>query len=212
MNIKELSKEIYDNNVAKGFWKFETCPDCQGYEESQCRTCNLCNGTGKIRLERNVGEMLMLVISELSEALEADRKKRYADLNTYRSIRLNGTYTKNEAFLECIKDSVSDELADVAIRLMDIAYGMELDLDSRVDVLADFTENTAENLLLIAGCLTMSYMAFENDEKDEFQAGVVSAFRQTVKLAEKMGIDLQFHIRAKMDYNATRPFMHNKEY
>lgn len=41
---------------------------------------------------------------------------------------------------------------------------------------------------------------------------VASAFQQTLKLTEKMRIDLDFHIKAKMAYNKSRPFMHNKEY
>ena len=49
MDLKETAIQIYENNRAKGFWD----------------------------KERNVGEMLMLVNSELCEALEADRNGWY---------------------------------------------------------------------------------------------------------------------------------------
>ena len=50
--LNELSEEIYQNNKEKGFWDNK----------------------------RNVGEMLMLVTSELGEAMEAHRKGRFANL------------------------------------------------------------------------------------------------------------------------------------
>lgn len=119
MNIKEISKEIYDNNVAKGFWDEE----------------------------RNVGEMLMLVVSELSEALEAHRKDRFSKYNISAE---DENSISTEEFEENIKDSFEDEICDAVIRLFDISKGLK--------------------------------------------------------------IDLGWHIRAKLNYNKTRPHKHGKKY
>ncbi len=58
---------------------------------------------------RNVGELLMLVTSELAEALEGDRKG------------LMDTHLPNRPMLEV-------ELADAIIRILDMAGGMKLDI------------------------------------------------------------------------------------
>lgn len=111
MHINELSKEIHQNAVEKGFWD----------------------------KERNMGEMLMLIISELSEALEAHRIGKHANWDGYDSQMKFWTGTENEyqrkeisEFEYCIKDSFEDELADVAIRLFDLAHGKNIDLEKHI--------------------------------------------------------------------------------
>ncbi len=126
--INELAKEIYENNKAKGFWD----------------------------KERNVGELLMLVTSELAEALEADRKGRKADSHYIQEMVAEGYNWKDSqvsftnAFEVSIKDTFEDEIADAAIRIFDLAGGL--------------------------------------------------------------GIDLDFHIKQKLEYNKTRPAKHGKAY
>ena len=60
-------------------------------------------------LKRNVGEMLMLVVSELAEAMEGHRKNLRDDKLTHR-------------------DMLTVELADAIIRIFDLAGGLGLDL------------------------------------------------------------------------------------
>lgn len=60
-------------------------------------------------IQRNVGEMLMLVVSELAEAMEGHRKSLMDD------------HLPRRAMLEV-------ELADALIRLLDIAGGLKLNL------------------------------------------------------------------------------------
>lgn len=89
---------------------------------------------------RNTGELLMLVTSELSEALEADRKNRYADKATFveRFAQVTNSYTNKETdstedfkrlFELQIKDTFEDELADALIRILDIAASRGIDLE-----------------------------------------------------------------------------------
>ena len=60
-------------------------------------------------IHRNVGEMLMLVVSEISEAMEGHRKNLPDDKLTSRTM-------------------LEVELADAMIRICDIGYGLGLDL------------------------------------------------------------------------------------
>lgn len=60
-------------------------------------------------LKRNVGEMLMLVVSEIAEAMEGHRKNLRDDKLVHR-------------------DMLTVELADAVIRILDLAGGLGLDL------------------------------------------------------------------------------------
>lgn len=64
-------------------------------------------------LKRNVGEMLMLVVSELSEAMEGHRKSLRDDKLPLRPM-------------------LEVELADALIRICDMAAGLQLDLGGAV--------------------------------------------------------------------------------
>jgi NTP pyrophosphatase (non-canonical NTP hydrolase) len=96
--------------------------------------------------ERNVSEMLMLVVSELAEAQEALRKNQYAEKavadGLLHDIQLQ--YTDEEfqmnrgiwksVFEEKIKSTFEDEIADVAIRLFDLCGGMNIDLEKHIEL------------------------------------------------------------------------------
>lgn len=94
--------------------------------------------------KRNTGELLMLVVSELSEGLEALRKDDYADQTVvdalYHDIELDRTDEEfilkalswKQSFEHGIKSSFEDELADVAIRLFDLCGGMGIDLEKHI--------------------------------------------------------------------------------
>lgn len=101
MNIKQLQKQAHQNAKAKGFWKNN----------------------------KNIAEKLMLIVSELSEAMEADRENRYITKDHIRhykaGIKLVGM---KDSFEMCIKNRFEDELADVAIRLGDLAEAKGVDL------------------------------------------------------------------------------------
>ena len=101
--INQLAKEIHENAVSKGFWD----------------------------KDRNLGEMLMLIVSEVSEAMEADRKSRYTKLSKLSRMNLAGQ--DNSVFLELfkihVKDTFEDELADACVRIFDLAYSRCIDLE-----------------------------------------------------------------------------------
>ena len=96
--------------------------------------------------ERNKPEMLMLVVSELAEALEALRKDHYADQDVVESLShdLELDRTDEEFLLKAInwktsfeqgvKSSFEDEIADVAIRLFDLCGGLGVDLEKHIEL------------------------------------------------------------------------------
>ncbi len=96
--------------------------------------------------ERNKPEMLMLVVSELAEALEALRKDDYADQDVVESLShdLELDRTDEEFLLKAInwktsfeqgvKSSFEDEIADVAIRLFDLCGGLGVDLEKHIEM------------------------------------------------------------------------------
>jgi len=90
--IEELQKTCYDLAKAKGF-----------HDNSV-----------------EIGTSLMLIVSELSEALEALRHEKRTPI-TFKS-------ELEERFEELVKDTYEDELADVAIRLFDLAESTNVDL------------------------------------------------------------------------------------
>ena len=96
--------------------------------------------------ERNVSEMLMLIVSEVAEAQEALRKNHYANQEVVDSLAqdLELDRTDEEFLLKAlvwkgkfednIKSTFQDEIADVAIRLFDLCGGMGIDLEKHIEM------------------------------------------------------------------------------
>ena len=145
---------------------------------------------------------LCLVITELCEAVEADRKDRHADLKSFNQSVETDYVPIATAFEGYIKDSVEDELADAAIRILDLAgmNGDDLDLDhSRAGTVYYFTDHTfAESIYEIIEWTIIG--------------GYEYGFSCLFMLADALGFDLMEHIRLKMQYNRTRERLHGKKY
>ena len=103
--MNTLSKEIHAANVKKGF-----------YEE-----------------EKNIGEMLALIHSEVSEMLEAHREGRSASgfSSKAKLFKLDDEDFKTHFLIE-IKDTIEDELADTVIRCLDLAGYLDIDIEAHV--------------------------------------------------------------------------------
>ena len=81
--------------------------------------------------KENIGQTLMLVNSELCEALEAHRKSKKAFVEAFNlreEDRMSDTCFIAD-FNELIKDTFEDEIADAAIRIFDLCGGLGIDLD-----------------------------------------------------------------------------------
>lgn len=102
--INELSKEIHENAKAKGF-----------YEKP-----------------RNIGEMLCLMHSEISEALEADRKDRYCKIAPTDVLARSHGSVFFDDYEKTIKHTFEEEMADIVIRVMDMCEWKEIDLEGHI--------------------------------------------------------------------------------
>ena len=86
------------------------------------------------------GTLLMLVVSELSEALEADRKGKHADIDAYNANLQADDINPGDreeydrgAFVFLIKDTFEDEIADAMIRLLDLSALRGIDIEWHIE-------------------------------------------------------------------------------
>lgn len=161
---------------------------------------------------------LCLVISELMEAVEADRKDNHADKKYYeerlsKSLVCRGLHPSMPkekglriAFQDFIKDTVEDELADACIRLFDFAGVVKADLDD-IDYEQSFTEDYSE--------LTFTESMFKiikaiNDYWEPIDVGFI--LNEIFAFCKDRNIDIMWHIEQKIKYNELRPYKHGKLY
>ena len=105
-----------------------------------------------------------------------------------------------------IKDTVADELADVCIRLFDLAGLLKMDiLPVQVDVGNDYFR---ENRSFCERAYDLSVILTRWSTHEAVSHGIGYIFRW----AEELGIDLMWHIETKMKYNDLRDYRHGKKY
>lgn len=106
---------------------------------------NEANGWGDKPHE--VGTNLMLIVSELAEAMEADRKGRYCNVPKDkewtvfdpRTFHRDNIHFK-ETFEENIKDRFEDEIADTIIRCLDLCARHNIDIDFHVRMKMEYNK------------------------------------------------------------------------
>jgi len=120
MNLNELAQQFHEKAKTKGFWDEK----------------------------KETGTLLMLIVSELSEALEADRKNKHAKLSDFNLCQkinqANHTIGKDEfdimSFESMIKNTFEDEIADVFIRLFDFVGSRNIDIDKHIELKMRFNQ------------------------------------------------------------------------
>ena len=188
--LNRYAKDCHQRAVAKGFWDEQ----------------------------HTVGHYLMLVASELCEAVEADRLGKWIKLTPEQIEELRGLEgaAYAQAFLRMIKDTVGDEIADAVIRLLDLLGWMlkdralsEQEVETDLGVSAFHIEGQttlAEALWPIlqeACCLCDKYA---------HRYAILYSIKSLELLCDRLGIDLMAHIELKLKYNETRPALHGKKY
>jgi hypothetical protein len=178
---QELAKTVHNDNVDRGFWPADV-------------------------MDRNVGEALCLIHSEVTEIFEASLSPEIFD------------------------DKVTDypafwvEVADAVIRVLDLGYAHGTEFD------AAFIDSTAAGFAYDSQCSSM------NDDLMEIHAAVDAVLElhrkrttsaengsllykselavvlgKLVGLMSKYSIPFEV-IDAKLAYNRTRPYKHGKKY
>ena len=158
---------------------------------------------------------LMLVITELSEAVEADRKGKRANVSAFKAREEDVDEFNFEIdFRECIKDTVEDELADACIRLLDLAGYRGIDLtetEEMIDI-ALSEEYPDCNLSFTDWIYSITECAF-GKHSDDLDRVVNDMFVELFCFAKLiLNIDIEWHINQKMKYNEPRPVKHGKQY
>lgn len=197
MNINELIERAHSQAKAMGWWD----------------------------KERNVGEMLMLIVSECGEALEAHRSGKRADMMRFLytcDVKPSGNTVYEgkffaEDFVRNIKDTFEDELADIVIRIADTIGGLQalhpemlLDTDATISMAFD---NVGEQLLIV------TYLVATHPDNIGVQwtpaahgLRLHQAAACVFAIAKHHNIDLDRHIDLKLRYNLTRGQKHGKAY
>lgn len=170
--------------------------------------------------EENLSDehFLCLVISELMEAVAADRKGRHADIQKFnhemtyyrhemKLCRENYDRAYRDMFEYYIKDSVEDELADACIRLLDLAGLRSVDLDC-FDYEGSDTEDYS-NMSFTESMFRICVYITDNLYRTE----LFILLNEICAFCHNRNIDIFWYIKQKMKYNELRPYkLGNKAY
>ena len=159
---------------------------------------------------------MMLVLSEIGEMVEADRKNRHADVAFYTTSSGLGI----AAFESLIKDTFEDEMADVLIRICDFCGSLNV-LPYTNDVMVDMSDEFAKffgDKSVCEQCFALSSMVVDIErasydaDDTEMRKRLGSTLSFIFEMANYHGIDLLWHVDRKMEYNESRPRRHGKAY
>ena len=150
---------------------------------------------------------LGMVMTEVAEAVEADRKgRRFSEeaKAKYLAVTTDSEgYHVNVAIMKMayedfIKGTVEEEFADICIRILDTAY--ELHGESMKWYGGEYQPYT----------LTFTEMAFVLVKKilNTGMMNLTESIYFMFTWAERLGIDLAWHIEQKMVYNELRSYKH----
>ena len=103
-SINELCKAAYENAVSKGF--YENPP--------------------------SIAERIALIHSEASEALECDRKEQFCVANAKLGLSITNDEIFQNDYQRFVKETFEAELADIVIRVFDLAGSKGIDLESHI--------------------------------------------------------------------------------
>lgn len=185
--INQLAQDVFQNAVSHG-WHDEKQP---------------------------VEHWLCLVISELMEAVEADRKDRHANLESFNNAA--SVFPWDRRFEAYVKDTFEDEIADATIRLLDLSgtYNFQLDPFDYDEADQELSIPDAE-FTIIAYVITAELTPFVETFSEEVWSSHLDFLHFITNdvicllfmVAEKYSFDLMEHVQLKMRYNASRPFKH----
>ena len=161
---------------------------------------------------------LCLVISRLMKAVEADRKGKRADRESFKSSYDNEEPHDDANFKYCfkkyIKDTLPDELSDAVICLLDLAGLRGISLESASN---DINSEYMDDIVCMYSQLSFTeaiYSIFTKPIVDyQYLSTIVNEMIFLIfALAKHLDIDLLWHVEQKMRYNELRPKLNGKRY
>ena len=166
---------------------------------------------------------LMLIITEMSEAVQADRHNRHGSIEDYDSEIQMGRDI-HTAYKNTLEGTVESEFADIAIRILSLLGWMNSKTTIKLksdSILADEygiskiqfkIQNTinkgsiAKDLYRLNGRLSWFV---DNESCSWFVSDTLQDILMRVfAIAHNHNIDLMEHIKLKMQYNESRPYLH----
>lgn len=199
--IKALAKEIHEGNKKRGFWDNE----------------------------RPMSELLVLIRTEIDEAVEADREGRLCSLginedsehsriDTYRHLNIDAEFSTT-LFKGYIKDTVEDELADTVYRILDTVASGIIDEDYFYQALyglnyPNLLEYSDNDWSVFTDMVDEFHdnMPSRKGSKKFISSQLADCFCIVLYYCQSNNIDIWWHVKEKLKYNATRPYKHGKKY
>lgn len=192
-DLEVLSKQAYESAKSKGFYS-DT-----GIDTTFC---------------------LMFIIVEMSEALQADRKDRHGSIEDYESETEMGRDIPT-AYRITLEGTVESEFADIAIRILSL-LGSIMDSE-KIELMGDNDikdEYALAKFIFGLNIVEALYRLIEkmgvcdlNDSPNWYLAKHLQEMLIDIfAIAHRNNINLMEHIRLKMKYNETRPYLHGYKY
>lgn len=192
-DLEVLSKQAFESAKSKGFYS-ET-----GIDTTFC---------------------LMFIIVEMSEALQADRKNRHGSIEDY-EIEIEMGRDFPTAYRNSLEGTVESEFADIAIRILSL-LGSIMD-SAKIELMGDndikdeyklakfiFGSNIVEDLYRLIEKMGVCDL---DDSPNWYLAKHLQEMLIVIfAIAHSNNINLMEHIRLKMKYNETRPYLHGSKY
>lgn len=112
IELNKLAAKVFQGNKEKGFWD---------------------DSSKDVKDKKDVALKLMLITSELGEAMEAHRKGYFAEKIAFNNAIQEKPEEFKDFFEDDIKDTFEDEIADALIRILDMCGGYNIDIDFHVE-------------------------------------------------------------------------------
>lgn len=165
--------------------------------------------------EKPDGYWLGLVMSEMGEAINADRKGWHANSFLFENDEKEG-FPFAENFKKHIKDTLEDEIADIVIRLLDFAGLKDCNLVSfetphaEYGIKESFTEYGLPGILFRLNSWLVE--AIYKNNVDATISAVINFISDSFGVMTGSDKDLWWFVEKKMKYNKLRPMLNGKKY
>lgn len=192
-DLEVLSKQAFESAKSKGFYS-DTGIDITFY--------------------------LMFIIVEMSEALQADRKDRHGSIEDYESEIEMGRDIPT-AYKNTLEGTVESEFADIAIRILSLLGSIISSEKIELTEDEDLTDEYKLAKFIFGFDLVEDlYRLIEKigvcDLDDSPNWYLVKHLQEILMdifaIAHSNNINLMEHIKLKMKYNETRPYLHGYKY